>query len=101
MRVLRGLCLLLTFVSLQSCNLGPDSRELGAGYRVKKVDEQHFALVIPHQSGGRVIDEIGWDKPFILARATGSDFWDVIDTAHAERTQVSDQDRKTNANLEK
>ena len=72
--------------------VGPESRELAGGYRLKRVrDSNDFALIIPHESGGLIIDEIGWRKPLIIARATGSKYWDVINTARAEHTRISDQ----------
>jgi hypothetical protein len=31
-----------------------------------------FALTIPNEEGGLIIDEIGWREPLIFARAFGS-----------------------------
>jgi hypothetical protein len=87
------------FLCLCSCEanfFGPDSRELAGGYRLKRVgDSNQFALTIPNQSGGLIIDEIGWHKPFIIARASGSDYWEAINTARAHRVSISDLERKT------
>ena len=90
---------LATFLCLVSCDtklFGPDSREIAGGYRLKRVgNPNQFALTIPNESGGLIIDEIGWRKPFILARASGSEYWDIINTARAQHTRVSDLQRKS------
>src|SRR3954447_8680796 len=92
----------LTSFSLSSCDLGPESRQLGGGYRLKRVGEQgQFALTIPHESGGMIIDEVGWEKPFIIARASGSSYWTLVDTDHASRIRISDDDRKSDARYQK
>ena len=92
---------LAAFVSLSSCDtkvFGPDSREIAGGYRLKRVgNPNQFALTIPNESGGLIIDEIGWRKPFILARASGSDYWEAINTARAQHTRVSDLQRKSDS----
>ena len=76
---------------------GPESREIAGGYRLKKVGgaNDQFALIIPHESGGMIVDEIGWRNPVIIARGSGSQYWEVINTAHAEHTRVSDEKRKS------
>lgn len=92
------------FVSfnLSNCDLGPEARQLGGGYRLKRVGEQsQYALTIPHQSGGMIIDEIGWQRPFIIARASGDAYWIVIDTDHAERKRISDTELKSDARFQK
>jgi UDP-N-acetylglucosamine transferase subunit ALG13 len=77
--------------------LGPESRDLAGGYRLKRVDGANgFALIIPHATGGQIVDEIGWRKPLIIARATGSTYWDVIDTDHAEHSRMSDEELRAN-----
>jgi len=90
---------LTVIVSLCSCDanlFGPESREIAGGYRLKRVDNPNqFALTIPHEDGGLIIDEIGWQEPLIVARAFGSQYWDVIDTAHARHIRVSDMQRKS------
>src|SRR6266436_3812779 len=90
---------LATFLCLVSCDtepFGPDSREIAGGYRLKRVgNSNQFALTIPYQSGGLIIDEIGWRKPFIIARASGSDYWEAINTARAQRISISDFERKS------
>ena len=90
---------LTVVVLLCSCEtnlFGPESREIAGGYRLKRADNQNrFALIIPNESGGLIIDEIGWREPFIAARASGSQYWDVINTAHAQHIRVSDLQRKS------
>jgi hypothetical protein len=90
---------LAVFVCLCSCEanlFGPDSREIAGGYRLKRADNYNrFALIIPNQSGALIIDEIGWREPFIAARASGSQYWEVINTAHAQRIRVSDLQLKS------
>ena len=89
----------VVLVCLCSCEanlFGPDSREIAGGYRLKRVgNPNQFALTIPNESGGLIIDEIGWRKPFIIARASGSEYWDVINTARAQHIRVSDLQRKS------
>jgi hypothetical protein len=75
---------------------GPESRELAAGYRLKRVSgSSDFALIIPYETGGQIIDEIGWRKPLIVARGNGSRYWEVINTARAEHTRISDESFKS------
>jgi hypothetical protein len=93
------LAFLAVLVCLGSCDkdpFGPDLREIAGGYRLKRTgDPREFALLIPYQSGGLIVDEIGWRKPIIVARGSGSDYWDVINTARAQHTTVSDAQRKS------
>ena len=90
---------LTVVVSLCSCDanlFGPESREIAGGYRLKRVDNSNqFALTIPYEDGGLIIDEIGWQEPLIFARAFGSQYWDVINTARAQHIRVSDLQRKS------
>jgi hypothetical protein len=68
-------------------------------YRLKRMgDPSQFALLVPYDTGGIIIDEIGWRKPFIIARAAGSQYWDRIDTDHAEHIRISDSQRMSNPN---
>lgn len=101
-RKLRDLCRIafLTVVFwLCSCDadlFGPESREIAGGYRLKRADNPNqFALTIPYEDGGLIIDEIGWHEPLIFARAFGSQYWDVINTAHAQHIRVSDLQRRS------
>jgi hypothetical protein len=90
---------LTVFVSLCSCDanlFGRGSREIAGGYRLMRANNPNeFVLTIPNERGGLIIDEIGWRKPFILARASGSQYWYVINTAHAQHTRLSDGQRKS------
>jgi hypothetical protein len=90
---------LTVVVWLGSCDadlFGPESREIAGGYRLKRANNPNeFALTIPYEDGGLIIDEIGWREPLILARAFGSQYWDVINTAHAQHIRVSDLQRKS------
>ena len=90
---------LAVVVWLCSCDanlFGPESREIAGGYRLKRVhNSNQFALTIPYEDGGLIIDEIGWHEPLIFARAFGSQYWDVINTARAQHIRVSDLQRKS------
>ena len=100
----RAPLLLAVCAGLYACGdpFGPDSRELGGGYRLKRVgDSAQFALIIPHENGGLIIDEIGWYQPLIVARATGSKYWDAIDTSQARHTRISDAQRKLDSGYQK
>ena len=67
---------LAVVVWLCSCDanlFGPESREIAGGYRLKRANNPNeFALAIPNERGGLIIDEIGWREPLIIARAFGS-----------------------------
>lgn len=79
---------------------GPESRQLAGGYRLKRVrGSNELALIIPQRSGGLIIDEIGWREPWIMARGTGSKYWEVINTARAERKLISDEELKADSTL--
>ena len=100
--MLQNLCpvaFLMVLVCLCSCEanlFGPESREIAGGYRLKRADNPHeFALTIPNEDGGLIIDEIGWREPLIFARALGSQYWDVINTARAQHIRVSELQRKS------
>lgn len=95
------LIVLVILACLCSCDrlVGPESRELAGGYRLKRLrGSNDFALIIPNQTGGLIIDEIGWHKPVIVARGNGSQYWEVINTARAEHIRISDETRKADAN---
>src|SRR5690242_5525679 len=75
-----------------------DLKEIGGGYRLKRSgNPARFALITPHENGGLIIDEIGWKEPVIIARGSGSRYWDAIDTAHARHIRISDTERKSDA----
>ncbi len=98
-RNFRRIAFLAAVVSLCSCEadiFGPDSREIAGGYRLKRAgNPNQFALTIPHESGGLIIDEVGWRKPFIIARTSGSQYWDVINTARSQHIRVSNLQRES------
>ena len=91
---------LTALICLCSCDrdfFGAESREIAGGYRLKRSgNPNQFALMTPRDRGGLIIDEIGWHAPVILARASGSQYWNVIDTAHAQHIRTSDTQRKSN-----
>ena len=64
-------------VCLCSCDdylFGSDSKQIAHGYRLKRIgNPSQYALLAPYDTGGLIVDEIGWHKPFILARAGGSE----------------------------
>src|SRR4029077_8467388 len=94
---------LTVFVSLCSCDanlFGRGSREIAGGYRLMRANNPNeFVLTIPNERGGLIIDEIGWRKPFILARASGSQYWDRINTDRAEHIRISDAQRRSDPDL--
>lgn len=97
------IALLALFVCLCSCKdylFDPDSKQIAHGYRLKRIgNPSEFALLAPYDSGGLIIDEIGWRKPFILARASGSQYWDRINTDRAEHIRISDAQRRGDPDL--
>jgi hypothetical protein len=75
-------------------------KEIAGGYRLKRVKgSQQFVFCLPRENGGAIIDEIGWRNPVILFRASGSQYWDRINTGHAQHIRISDADRKSEAAL--
>jgi hypothetical protein len=86
------------FVCLCSCDsslFSPDTRQIAGGYRFKRAgNPSQFSLIAPYEGGGLIIDEIGWRKPIIIARASGSEYWDVINTERAQHIRVSEMERK-------
>jgi hypothetical protein len=98
-RHLDGIALLAAAIVLCSCDsglFGIDSRDIGGGYRLKRSGSPNqFALITPHENGGLIVDEIGWQAPVIVARGTGSEYWEAIDTAHAQHVRISDDTRKS------
>ena len=89
------------FVCLCSCGsslFSPDTRQIAGGYRLKRAgDPSQFSLITPNETGGLIIDEIGWRKPIIIARASGSEYWDVINTERAQHIRVSEMQRKADS----
>jgi hypothetical protein len=103
LRVFWCVAFLALLVSLCSCDsdlFDSDSKQIAHGYRLKRIGNPgEFALLAPYDTGGLIINEIGWRKPFILARASGSEYWDRIDTDHAEHIRISDAQRRSNPDL--
>jgi hypothetical protein len=95
---------LIAFSFLCSCDedfFGPESRQLAGGYGLRRAaDSNQIALTIPNRSGAIFIDEMGWHEPFIIARTSGSDNWEAMDTAHARRISITDHERKTDRNYQ-
>ena len=88
------LALLFCLWSCERDLFGSDSKEIAHGYRLKRIgNSSQFALVAPYDVGGLMIDEIGWRKPFILFRASGSEYWDRINTDRAEHIRISEEQR--------
>jgi hypothetical protein len=94
--------LLGLFIFLWACEedlFGFDSKQIAQGYRLKRIGHpSQFALLAPYETGSIIIDEIGWRKPFIIARAVGSQYWDRIDTDHGEHVRISDSQGMSNPN---
>ena len=94
-----ALCAGMFLFALSSCDFhffGGDLRDIGGGYRLKRAGNPvRFALLTPHESGGLIIDEVGWRDPIIIARGSGSEYWEAIDTAHAQHLRISERERKT------
>ena len=91
------LALFAFFWSCEGDLFDSGSKEIAHGYRLKRTgDPSQFALLAPYDTGGIIIDEIGWRKPFIIARAGGSQYWDRIDTDHAEHIRISDAECRSN-----
>src|SRR3954470_23875397 len=101
LRCLLSLCFSVVLCSCDANFFGPDTRELAGGYGLKRIDDSNrIALTIPNRAGGIMIDEIGWRQPFIIARTSGSDNWEAMDTAHARRISISDHQRKSDPNYQ-
>jgi hypothetical protein len=93
----RALLVVLVLGFCCSCDLdliGVDVRTIAGGYRLKHANGQ-YSLLVPRATGGPIIDEIGWRKPIILFRSSGSEYWDVVNTDRAEHFQVNDRERKS------
>jgi hypothetical protein len=97
MRKAGDVAILAAFVCLGSCDalFGPDLRDIAGGYRLKRAgNPSQLSLIAPQETGGLIVDEIGWRKPIILARGSGSNYWEVINTDHAQHIRVSDAERQ-------
>ena len=102
-RTFSSVAFLALFLCLCSCDadlFGSDSKQIAQGYRLKRIGNAgQFAFLSPYDTGGLIIDEIGWRKPFILVRGSGSEYWDRIDTDRAEHIRMSDAQRRSNPDL--
>ena len=88
--------LLVCFCSCEGDLFDSNSKQIAHGYRLKRIgNPSQFAFLAPYDTGGLIVDEIGWRKPFILARASGSEYWDRIDTNRAEHIRISDAERRS------
>jgi hypothetical protein len=94
--------LLVSTALVLSCCSDAEKRKLAGGYQLKRVANEvnRLALAAPNEDGGLIIDEIGWRKPFIIARSTGSMDWDVINTERAQHVWISETQRKTTADYQ-
>jgi hypothetical protein len=73
-----------------------EGRKLAGGYRLKRGDDgARFALIVTYGTGSLIIDEIGWQKPIIIARPAGSSDWIAINTDRARHSWISDKQRKS------
>ena len=91
---------LLVFAHARAIRLIAISKDIAHSYRLKRIGKpSQFAFVAPYDTGGLVIDEISWRKPFILARASGSQYWDRINTDRAEHIRISDAQRRSDPDL--
>ena len=89
---------LVCFCSCEGDPFDSNSKQIAHGYRLKRIgNSSQFALLAPYDTGGLIIDEVGWRKPFILARASGSRYWDRIDTDRAEHTRITDTERRSDS----
>ena len=59
---------LVCFCSCEGDPFDSNSKQIAHGYRLKRIgDSSQFAFLAPYDTGGLIIDEVGWRKPFILA----------------------------------
>jgi len=90
------LALLVCFCSCEGDLFDSDSKQIAHGYRLKRIgNPSQFAFLAPYDTGGLIIDEVGWRKPFVLARASGSEYRDRIDTDRAQHIRISDAERRS------
>jgi hypothetical protein len=91
---------LFVFCHARAIRLIAIRRKLRIAIPLKRIgNSSEFALLAPYNTGGLIIDEIGWRKPFILARASGSQYWDRINTDRAEHIRISDAQRRSDPDL--
>ena len=80
---------------LTSCDVdlfGMDTKGVGNGYRLTKVDwPMEFQFADPDGSHAVAVAEIGWRKPLILVREQNTRRWEVIDTATGEHLNITEE----------
>jgi len=57
---------LLCLIGCDNDVFGLDWKRLGGGYSLVKIDDE-CALISPHESGGPLVVEVGWQNALILA----------------------------------
>src|SRR4051812_21675715 len=86
-----------------ACDIDPFGRtkkKIGSGYCLVVGDTGHeYAVMAPGSSGGTVIDEIGWRKPYIIARPEGDRRWQLFDTSKRTSRYISDEERRSDSLL--
>jgi hypothetical protein len=91
-----------TLLCLSGCDIdlfGLDWKRLGGGYSLVLTEtDDKCGLIPPHGRGGRVIAEVGWQKPLILTRGAERESWDIIDTTTRRETKITDEQRRTDPN---
>ena len=80
-----------TLLCLSGCDIdvfGLDWKRLGGGYSLVLTEmDDECALIPPHESGGPLVVEVGWQNPLILSRGAERESWDVIDTTTRKETK--------------
>jgi hypothetical protein len=89
-------------VALGSCDVdvfGITWKQIGAGYQLVESEIPHACGVIaPGGKFGPLAGEIGWRKPFIIFRESGSKPWTVIDTRTRHETSIFEAQRASDPN---
>lgn len=92
-----AVALLVVAGALCSCDIdifGTDTKLIAADYRLKRTENPHdYALFSPEDRFGRLVSEIGWRAPLIIARPWGGKEWDVIDTKAKLRSSITEMER--------
>jgi hypothetical protein len=96
---------LILLASLCSCDVdlfGLDQKQIAKGYRLCRGEglpgqDFSYALLLPREHGGSIVDEVGWRKPLIIVRY--GDKWDVYDTTTNKQVSISESERKENPTL--
>ena len=87
-----------TLLCLSGCDIdlfGLDWKRLGGGYSLVLTEtDDKCGFIPPHERGGPVVAEVGWQKPLILTRGAERESWNVIDTATHKETKITDEQRR-------